>query len=124
MIKILKKKFITIIIKGNRIFKKKDLIKNYYNSELEIEKYTNNYKFNHNEFIENNNEYIFNQFFIRFLLVSKLKVFLLFFLGINCKLIIPAPVKWLKIFDKNNIQINYTLSFISFFVLNLIFVLN
>ena len=79
MIKILKKKFITIIVKGNRIFKKKELIKNFYNSELEIEKYTNDSKLNNKKFIENNNEYIFNQFFIRFLLVSKLKVIFLFF---------------------------------------------
>lgn len=124
MIKILKKKFITIIVKGNRIFKKKELIKNFYNSELEIEKYTNDSKLNHKKFIENNNVYIFNQFFIRFLLVSKLKIIFLFFLGINRKLIIPAPVQWLKIFDKNNIKVNYTLSYISFFILNLIFILN
>ena len=120
--KYINRKFAYFIFKGYRVFKKNNFLENYYQAELDIEDHVSSLRINNSNLL-NNKKFIFNQFFVRFLLSRRLKVTYLFFLGLGYNLIIPAPLQWLKILRKNNIRVNVSFSIISFFFLFLIFLL-
>lgn len=115
----LKKKFITIIRRGYRKFKKKNLIGNYYNTLLDIEIYCS-------KDISNNKKkyfdikFCFNQYLIFSLLSDRLKLFYLICLGLNFKLIFPIPFHLNKYFKNNNINVFFVLSNTLFLIYSII----
>ena len=111
-----KKKIIFSIYKGYKVLKKKKLTNNYYQFELDIENYINS--LNDKKTISNTT-FIYQQYCYRSLLSGRLKIFYLFFLSINCKLIFPYPSNWNFFLKKNNINSYYKLSNILFFILSI-----
>lgn len=102
------------IIRGYKIFKKEKLLNNYYQLELDIEEYINN---------QSLNNIIYHQYLYRMLISHRVKYTYLFFLGFNARLCYPIPFQWFHLFKKNDVKINYTLSFICFLFLSIVFIM-
>lgn len=107
---------IYIIYRGYKIFNKNNHIDKFYNFEIDVEKFTNNQNLNKEINFNTNINFVYNQYLIRTLLTSRFKIYYLIFLGLGINLIFPLPLKWMKLIKKNNIKMNFTLSFLSFFI--------
>ena len=110
--KFYKKKIIKTILKGYRIFKRDNHIDNFYNFEIDIEKYTNNLNNKYTLIKDINLNFSYNQYLIRSLLTSRFKIYYLFFLGLGLNLIFPLPLEWFKFIKKNKIKMNFVFSFL------------
>ena len=115
----IKKKYITIIKRGYRKFKKENLLEDYYNTINDIEIYCSKIYLN-NKIKYFDIKFCFNQYLIFSLLSDRLKLFYLICLGLNLKLIFPIPFHLNKHFKNNNIKTNFILSNTLFFIYSII----
>ena len=128
----IKKKYITIIKRGYRKFKKENLLEDYYNTINDIEIYCSKIYLN-NKIKYFDIKFCFNQYLIFSLLSDRLKLFYLICLGLNLKLIFPIPFHLNKHFKTIILKLilYYLIHFFIYsiiiliknFIINLIFLL-